>query len=98
MEVPVMKRAVLLAAALAAVFAPAALAKAKLPTHTFVVITQADSIDTGAPGDSAGDMSTFAFQVFDRRGGKRLGSGHGYCVRTEVGRANTCTSNTSLPG
>jgi hypothetical protein len=65
----------------------------------FIDFTQVDDIDLGAPGASTGDMTIFAFRVHDRtRSGKRIGAGHGYCVRTEVNRASTCTANTSLPG
>jgi hypothetical protein len=63
-----------------------------------VKFTHTDVVDVGAPGDSVGDMAIFAFRVYDRSGGTRIGAGHGYCVRTEVGVASTCTTNTSLPG
>src|SRR5438445_1215 len=49
-------------------------------------------------GDSVGDMTVFTFEVLDRVGGRRIGAGHGYCVRTEVGVANDCLANSSLPG
>ncbi|TML98572.1 MAG: hypothetical protein E6G10_22460 [Actinobacteria bacterium] len=45
-----------------------------------------------------GDMTILRFSVFQARSGRRIGAGHGYCVRTDVGRASTCTANSSLPG
>jgi hypothetical protein len=96
-----MHRAVSLIAAtavLALLAAAPALAKGALPTRTFVKITHTDIVDVGATGDSLGDMNVFAFRVFDRAGGRRIGGGHGYCVRTEVGVANDCVANSSLPG
>jgi hypothetical protein len=93
-----MKRALLLATAALAVLAVPASAKTTLPSRTFVKITHADFVDAGVAGDSVGDMNIFAFRVYTGRGGRRIGAGHGYCVRTEVGRASTCTTNTSLPG
>ena len=98
MEVPHMKRAVPLALALAAVLAVPASAKTKLPTRSFIVLTAVDSVDNGAAGDSVGDLTVFKFTVFDRRGGRRIGGGHGSCLRTEAGVANDCTANSSLPG
>ena len=43
-------------------------------------------------------MTILRFSVFQARSGRRIGAGHGYCVRTDVGRASTCTANSSLPG
>ena len=95
-----MKRAISLAVAvaLAAVLAVPASAKTRLPARSFIVLTAVDSVDNGAAGDSAGDMTIFKFTVFNRRGGRRTGAGHGYCVRTQAGAASDCTANTSLPG
>jgi hypothetical protein len=87
----------LLALSLLLAAAPA-LGKTRLPSRTFVKLTKLDLVDVGAPGDSVGDMVVFTFQVLNRNGGSRLGAGHGYCVRTEVGVANDCLANSSLPG
>src|SRR4051812_33480457 len=73
-------------------------AQTKLPSRTFIQTTSADAVDVGTAGDSLGDMTIFTFGIYARRGGTRLGKGHGYCVRTEVGVANTCQANWSLPG
>ena len=96
-----MQRAVSLIAAvalLALLAAATALGKTRLPSRTFVKLTKVDPVDVGATGDSVGDMTVFTFQVFTRNGGTRIGAGHGYCVRTEVGVASDCLSNSSLPG
>src|SRR3954468_24001412 len=93
-----MKRAVPLALALAAVLAVPASARTTLPARSFIVLTAVDTVDNGAAGDSVGDVTIFKFSVFDRRGGRRIGGGHGSCLRTEVGVANDCTANSSLPG
>lgn len=42
--------------------------------------------DTGASGDSAGDILTFANEVFDAEDINRLGSDQGMCVRTVPGQ------------
>lgn len=46
--------------------------------------------DTGASGDSAGDILTFANEVFDRANATKLGDNQGFCVRTVVGKAWEC--------
>src|SRR4051794_26024600 len=52
--------------------------------RSFTVIEHATTdatTDTGAPGDSAGDVLTFANEVFDRTDTRRVGTDHGYCIR-----------------
>src|SRR3954469_21324863 len=91
-------RSLSLAAAVAALLVAAVPASAKT-TRMFVQCTHVDTVDSGPAGDSAGDMTIFAFRVHaGTKTGRRIGAGHGYCVRTEVGRASTCTANTSMPG
>jgi len=46
--------------------------------------------DTGATGDSAGDILTFANEVFDRANVAKVGDNQGFCVRTVVGKAWEC--------
>jgi hypothetical protein len=46
--------------------------------------------DTGAQGDSAGDILTFANEVFDAGNANKVGSDNGWCVRTVPGRAWEC--------
>lgn len=46
--------------------------------------------DTGATGDSGGDILTFANEVFDRANVAKVGDNQGFCVRTVVGKAWEC--------
>ncbi|MGB5102070.1 MAG: allene oxide cyclase family protein [Steroidobacteraceae bacterium] len=46
--------------------------------------------DTGASGDSAGDILTFANEVFDAANAGKVGDNQGFCVRTVVGKAWEC--------
>jgi allene oxide cyclase len=50
--------------------------------------------DTGAPGDTAGDILTFANQVFDRTDAHA----EGYCIRTVAGKSYECNWTTILAG
>ena len=52
--------------------------------------------DTGASGDSAGDILTFANEVFDAEDRNRVGSDQGMCVRTVPGKAWECFWTLSL--
>src|SRR5262245_18165690 len=53
--------------------------------------------DTGPSGDSAGDILTFANEVFDAADSDRVGSDQGMCVRTVPGNAWECFWTLSLP-
>src|SRR5262249_6792489 len=46
--------------------------------------------DLGAKGDSAGDILTFANEVYDKSNTKKVGSDNGWCARTAVGKAWEC--------
>jgi hypothetical protein len=47
--------------------------------------------DTGASGDSAGDILTFANEVFDANDKNKIGTDNGVCFRTSVpGKAWEC--------
>jgi allene oxide cyclase len=46
--------------------------------------------DTGAKGDSAGDVLTFSNEVFDADNKNKVGSDQGICFRTVVGKAWEC--------
>lgn len=52
--------------------------------------------DTGAKGDSAGDILTFANPIYDAKNEKELGSDNGWCVRTVAGKAWECFWTLSL--
>lgn len=60
---------------------------------TLVVVEHADTdvvTDTGAKGDSVGDVLTFANKVFSASNTQQIGSDNGHCLRTVVGRAWEC--------
>ncbi len=46
--------------------------------------------DTGAKGDSAGDILTFANEVFDADDKNKIGTDQGICFRTVAGKAWEC--------
>ncbi|HEY6761457.1 MAG TPA: allene oxide cyclase family protein [Baekduia sp.] len=52
--------------------------------------------DTGATGDSAGDVLTFANDVFDAKDQTKVGTDQGSCIRTVAGAAYECNWTTSL--
>ena len=52
--------------------------------------------DTGAKGDSAGDILTFANEVFDAEDKNKIGINQGICFRTVVGKAWECFWTVSL--
>jgi allene oxide cyclase len=66
---------------------------------TFTVIEHATTdatTDTGANGDSAGDILTFANDLFDRTDTRKVGTDQGYCIRTVAGVAWECNFTTFL--
>ena len=68
--------------------------------HAVSVIEHATTdatTDTGAAGDSAGDVLTFANEVFDAGDSKKVGTDNGYCIRTVAGTAYECNWTTFLP-
>jgi allene oxide cyclase len=54
--------------------------------------------DTGATGDSVGDVLTFANDVFDAANAQKVGTDQGYCLRVVAGASYECTWTTFLPG
>ena len=46
--------------------------------------------DIGDPGDSVGDILTFANPLFDASNTTQVGTDQGYCVRVEVGKSWEC--------
>ena len=46
--------------------------------------------DTGAKGDSAGDILTFANEVFDADNKNKIGTDQGHCIRTVPGKTWEC--------
>jgi Allene oxide cyclase len=68
---------------------------------TITVIEHAttdETTDTGATGDSAGDILTFANDVFDKTDTHKVGTDQGYCIRTVVGVSYECNFTTILHG
>ena len=66
---------------------------ARQETTTITVVEHADTdavTDTGAEGDSVGDILTFANEVYDEDNADEIGSDNGYCFRTVVGEAWEC--------
>lgn len=79
----------LAAAAILALCAPAWAAGPK----QIVLVERATSdavLDTGAQGDSAGDILTFANEVFDEANKTKVGDNNGWCIRTVPGKAWEC--------
>ena len=69
--------------------------------RTITVIEHADTdatTDTGAKGDTAGDILTFANDVFDAADATKVGTDQGYCIRVVVGTSYECTWTTFLAG
>ncbi|MGH3136339.1 MAG: Allene oxide cyclase [Gaiellaceae bacterium] len=54
--------------------------------------------DTGAKGDSAGDILTYANGLYNAGNTRKVGSDNGYCVRTVVGETWECSWTAFLPG
>jgi hypothetical protein len=107
-----MKRVLCTVLALSAivVLVVAVSASGKSPSHakhrghggkSITIIEHATSdttTDTGASGDSVGDILTFANDVFDATNATKAGTDQGYCVRVVAGTSYECTWTTFLPG
>jgi hypothetical protein len=67
--------------------------------NTIHVIEHAttDAVTNGS-GDQAGNILTFANDVFDSADANKVGSDQGYCVRIVVGKTWECNWTTFLPG
>ena len=68
-------------------------------TEPLTVVERAASdavTDTGAEGDSVGDILTFANEVYDKDNKVRVGHDNGWCVRTIVGQAWECSWTLTL--
>ena len=46
--------------------------------------------DTGAEGDSVGDILTFANEMYDQANATMVGTDNGWCMRTVAGKAWEC--------
>ena len=47
-------------------------------------------VDTGAAGDSRGDILAFGNPIFDAANAKQIGRDQGYCIRTNLGESWEC--------
>ncbi len=66
-------------------------------TITLVERAASDTVtDLGAKGDSAGDILTFANEIYDKANAKKAGSDNGWCARPVVGKAWECIWTTTL--
>ena len=68
-------------------------------TLTVVERATTDAVtDTGATGDSPGDILTFANELFDKDNTTKVGTDNGYCIRTAAGMAWECAFTNNLEG
>ena len=75
--------------------------KAHSGVGKIVVIEHATSdatTDTGGPGDTVGDVLTFANDLFDAADTTKVGTDQGYCIRVVAGTSYECTWTAFLPG
>jgi len=56
-----------------------------------------DKVTNGSAADAAGNILTFANDVFDSADKNKVGSDQGYCVRIVVGKTWECNWTTFLP-
>jgi len=57
-----------------------------------------DAVTNGSATDTAGNVLTFANDVFDSANAKKVGTDQGYCVRIVVGKSWECNWTTFLAG
>jgi len=79
--------------ALAATVAAQGRAPDRAQARTVTVIEHADNdttTDTGAKGDSVGDLLTFANEIYDENNAEKVGSDTGWCIRTVAGKSWEC--------
>jgi hypothetical protein len=84
--------AVVLAVGVGSISAAAANDKPDHPRRLTVVehATSDTVVDTGAAGDSLGDILAFGNPIFDAANAKQIGRDQGYCMRTNVGASWEC--------
>jgi len=66
-------------------------------TITVVEHATTDAVTNGTTGDDAGNILTFANDVYDRADAKKVGTDQGSCVRIVVGESWECSWTTFLP-
>jgi hypothetical protein len=67
------------------------------PIHVIEHATT-DAVTNGSTSDAAGNVLTFANDVFDSADAKKVGTDQGYCVRIVVGKTWECNWTTFLAG
>jgi allene oxide cyclase len=74
--------------------------KSKKESGAIHVIEHAtsDAVTNGSASDAAGNVLTFANDVFDSADQAKVGSDQGYCVRIVVGKSWECNWTTLLSG
>ncbi len=82
------------------VVAAVAAAKSSPKGGSIQVIEHAtsDAVTNGSAADAAGNVLTFANDVFDSADHAKVGSDQGYCIRIVVGKSWECNFTTFLPG
>jgi hypothetical protein len=55
-----------------------------------------DAVTNGSADDAAGNVLTFANEVFDSKDAKKVGGDQGYCIRIVVGKTWECNWTTFL--
>src|SRR6185436_10135760 len=84
-----MTRFIMALAGALVICSPAAMAKET--TLKLVERATTDAVtDLGAKDDSAGDLLTFANEVYDEGNAKAVGSDTGWCIRTVAGKSWEC--------
>lgn len=66
--------------------------------HVIEHATTDVTTDTGPPGDSPGDVLTFANDVFDAANAAKVGTDQGYCIRIQAPGSYECNWTTFLSG
>jgi allene oxide cyclase len=86
---------------LAAIFVLGLAAEAAIAETTTLNLVERATTDavtkTGKGDDNAGDLLTFANEVFDEANQKKVGSDTGWCIRTVVGQSWECSWTLKLP-
>ena len=63
----------------------------RMTSLTFIEHATTDTvIDTGAKGDSSGDLLTFSNEVFDAQDKEKVGTDSGWCIRIVAGKSWEC--------
>ena len=83
--------------AIGALAAAAVSAPAFAQNFSFVERATSDTVvDVGEKGDSAGDILTFANDIYDETNTNKVGTDSGYCVRIVPGQAWDCSFSVAL--